>query len=61
MAGLGGDVEDDELFLDVDTDSDDGIRKPEVPQSLNANGKELILTLTLVSLNLHLTVTVTVP
>jgi hypothetical protein len=29
-----GNIEDDELFLDVDTDSDDGIPKPVVPHHL---------------------------
>jgi hypothetical protein len=46
MIGQDGNEEDyDELFLDVDTDSDDGIPKPEVDtQSVNANGEDFILT-----------------
>jgi hypothetical protein len=52
MTGQDGNEEDDELyldelFLDVNTDSDDGIPKPEGPQSLNANGEGLVLTITL--------------
>jgi hypothetical protein len=44
MIGQDGNEEDDELFLDVDTDSDDGIPKPEGPLSFNAKGEGLILT-----------------
>ncbi len=48
MIGQDGDEKDDELFLDVDTDSDDSILKPKgEPQSLKANGVSLILTLNL--------------
>ncbi len=47
MVGQDDNEEDDELFLDVDTDSDDGIPKPEGILSFNANGKGLILALTL--------------
>jgi hypothetical protein len=36
--------EDDELFLDVDPDSDDGIPKVERPQSFNSNGESLVPT-----------------
>jgi hypothetical protein len=36
----GNEEEDNDLFLDVDTDSDDGIPKPEgYTQSVNANGE----------------------
>jgi hypothetical protein len=44
MIGHDGHEEDDELFLDVDTDSDDCILKPEVPLSFNAKGEGLIQT-----------------
>jgi hypothetical protein len=48
MIGQDGSEEDDELFLDVDTDTDDVIPKPEVDtQSVNVNGEGLIAALTL--------------
>jgi hypothetical protein len=61
MIGQDGNEEDDELFLDVDTDSEDGISKPEVPhQSVNVNGEDLTLVLSLIrTLTLTPTLTLT--